>query len=595
MLRVLIIVLFVTGSHLAMAQNNEILADDYYKKGAFEKALIIYQNLLQENPFNSNYLYKVVATYQQLEQFDNAQTLLEERIAQTRRPTFLIELGYNYQLKDSLNAANQLYDEAVAYLDQRPNYVYGIAKKFEDHSLLEQAIRAYKKGQVLNPEKNYSIQLARIYGDQGDIEKMFDNYMDYIAYKPNYLNNIKRAISDFITEDRTSESNTHLRRLLLKRIQEQPSAYWYDMLSWLYIQEKAYSKSFIQEKALYKRNPESLDRLIELALTALNDKDTATSKAIFNYILETTQDLDTGLTAHEYILDIETTHAENENMLLAIDKKYKSLFDQFGKSEITFSLQLAYGSFLAFYLKDTQKAKAFLKESLTLPLTEFQTAKIKLLLADILVLQERFNEALIFYSQIQANLKNSPIAQEARYKVAKTSYYKGDFDWAESQLNILKSSTSQLIANDALELKLLISDNKFEDSTQTALKYYAKADLLAFQNKDDEAIILLEKILNEHKGESITDQALFQQALLYEKNGRFLKAETNYLQIIKDYGDDILADDAHYRLAELYNTALSKPEEAKALYEKIIFNFEDSIYFIDARKKYRRLRGDTIN
>lgn len=574
--------------------NNEILADNYYKKGEFEKALIIYQNLLKENPYNSNSLYKVVATYQQMEQFDNAEVLLKDRIAMTRRPSYLIELGYNYQLKDSLILANKLYDEAIAFIDERPNYVYGIAKKFEDHSLLDQAIRAYKKGEALTPDKNYSIQLARIYGDQGDIEKMFDNYMDYIAYKPNYLNNIKRAISDFITEDRSSENNSYLRRLLLKRIQEQPSAYWYDMLSWLYIQEKAYRKSFIQEKALYKRNPESLDRIIELALTALNDNDDPTATIIFNYIIETTQDISTALTAHQYILEIETKTTVGEK-LDNIDTKYLNLLEQFGKSELTLSLQLSYGEFLAFYLKDTERANAFLKETLNLSLTEFQTAKVKLLLADILVLQERFNEALIFYSQIQANLKNSTIAQEARYKVAKTSYYKGDFDWAESQLKILKSSTSQLIANDALELKLLISDNKYEDSTQTALKYYAKADLLAFQNKDEEAIALLDKILQEHNGESITDQALYQQALLYEKNSLFLKAEANYLSIIKDYKDDILADDAHYRLAELYNTQLSKPEEAKALYEKIIFDFEDSIYFIEARKKYRRLRGDTIN
>jgi tetratricopeptide (TPR) repeat protein len=211
------------------------------------------------------------------------------------------------------------------------------------------------------------------------------------------------------------------------------------------------------------------------------------------------------------------------------------------------------------------------------------------------VLQEKFNEALIFYSQIQVNLKNSTISQEARFKVAKTSYYKGDFDWAESQLKILKSSTSQLIANDALDLKLLISDNKYEDSTQTALKYYAKADLFAFQNKTDEAISLLDKILEEHKGESITDQALYQQAKLFEKKKQYNKAEAKYLEIIKDYGEDILADDAHYYLAELYNTYIAKPEEAKQLYEKIIFEHEDSIYFIEARKKFRMLRGDTIN
>jgi len=594
MQKIFLIILILFGLNLGLAQNNEALADSYYKRGEFKKALVIYENLNIEKPYSYKFIYKLIETHQQLEQLDEAENILVQRLEKRRNPTLIVELGYNYQLKDSLDIANKYYEEAITYIDKKPNYIYSIAKKFEDHSLLEQAIRVYDKGKLLTPDKDYSAQLARIYGDQGNIEKMFANYIEYIAYKPNYLNNIKRAISDFISENSANENNTYLRRLLLKKIQQEPNPYWYEMLSWLYVQEKAYNKSFIQERALYKRNPESLDRIIELAVTARNDNDDETAKHVFNYIIETTQDASTALTAHQFILEIDTKNASTKE-LKRINETYNNLFEEFGKSELTLPLQLAYGEFLAFHQKDSETATAFLRKSLKLNISEFQKAKVKLLLADILVLQEKFNEALIFYSQIQANLKNSTISQEARFKVAKTSYYKGDFDWAESQLKILKSSTSQLIANDALELKLLISDNKYEDSTQTALKYFAKADLFAFQNKTDDAISLLNKILEEHKGESITDQALYQQAKLFEKKKQYNKAEANYLEIIKDYRDDILADDAHYYLAELYNTHLAKPEEAKQLYEKIIFEHEDSIYFIEARKKFRMLRGDTIN
>src|SRR5690606_32798441 len=192
-------------------------------------------------------------------------------------------------------------------------------------------------------------------------------------------------------------------------------------------------------------------------------------------------------------------------------------------------------------------------------------------------------------------LKNSTISQEARFKVAKTSYYKGDFEWAESQLKILKASTSQLIANDALDLKLLISDNKYEDSLHVALKLYSKADLMAFQNRTDEAISLLDKILSEHKGESIEDEALLKQAKLFEKKKQYDKAILNYQTIITNYADEILVDDAVYFLAELYNNILAQPEKAKVLYEQIIFNHQDSIYSVEARKKFRMLRGDAIN
>ncbi|WP_461598473.1 tetratricopeptide repeat protein [Winogradskyella sp.] len=590
----LLFIVFIHSLTFVRGQNSEVLADNYYKQGEFKKALVIYENLNKEKPYSYTYLYKLIDTHQQLEQFEDAKNVILKRLAKRRNPSLVVELGYNYQIQDSLEKAKILYREAIDYIDENPNYIYNVARTFEDHSLLDEAIEVYNKGKILTPDKDYSIQLARIYGDQGKIEKMFENYIEYVAYRPNYLNNIKRAVSDFISENKDNDNNIYLRRLLLKKIQQEPNPYWYEFLSWLYVQEKAYKKSFVQEKALYKRNPESLDRIIELAITALDDNDSQTAKTIFNFILQTTQDAGTALTAHQYILEIDIQNATSKKELDEIDTAYNNLFKTFGKSELTLPLQLSYGKFLAFHQKDSKGATDFLRKSLKLNISEFQEAEVKILLADILVLQERFNEALIFYSQIQLSLKNSTISQEARFKVAKTSYYKGDFDWAESQLKILKSSTSQLIANDALDLKLLISDNKWEDSTQTALKHYAKADLFAFQNKTDEAISLLDKILEEHKGESIIDQTLFQQAKLFEKKKQYNKAEANYLQIIKDYSEDILADDAHYYLAELYNTHLSKPEEAKQLYEKIIFDFEDSIYFIEARKKYRMLRGDSI-
>ena len=220
MQKIFLFILILFRLNFGSAQNIEVLADSYYKKGEFKKALVIYENLIKEKPYSYKYVLKLVDTHQQLEQFNDAENILVQRIEKRQNPILLIELGYNFQLKDSTDKATKFYNDAIAYVDENPNYIYGIAKNFEDHSLLDQAIQVYDKGQLLTPDKNYSIQLARIYGDQGDIEKMFTNYIDYIAYKPNYLNNIKRAVSDFISENNTNENNTYLRRALLKKIQQ---------------------------------------------------------------------------------------------------------------------------------------------------------------------------------------------------------------------------------------------------------------------------------------------------------------------------------------------------------------------------------------
>jgi tetratricopeptide (TPR) repeat protein len=250
---------------------------------------------------------------------------------------------------------------------------------------------------------------------------------------------------------------------------------------------------------------------------------------------------------------------------------------------------------LAFQAGKKETAISNLKALTNERLTSYQEARVKMELSDILVFDEKFNQALIYYSQIQKKVSSDVLAQEARFKVARTSYFKGDFEWAQVQLDVLRKSASQLIANDAMQLSLLIRDNSLEDSTQTAIKKYARADLMALQNKNTEAISALDEILTNHKGEMIEDEALLKQGQLFERTGQFKKAEANYLKIIEFYKDDILADDAYYRLAKLYEEQLLLPEKAKEYYEQLIFNFADSIYFVEARKKYRTLSGDAIN
>lgn len=586
-------VLFIFTS-ISMFSQDDIVAKEYFKNGEFEKALIEYKKLYVKSPSNVNYIIEIVSTHQQLEQYQEAETFLLGLIERIKYPAFMVEIGYNYQLQNDLENANKYYTQAIESIDINPNNVFSVARSFQTHTLLDEALTAYEKAMMLNPDFNFNLQLAQLYGEQGNIEKMFDSYINFAEANPMALSNVKRAIDDFIGDSNSNESNIILRKILLKKIQQQPELIWNEMLSWLFIQQGDFGKAFIQEKAIFARKPESLRRIEELASITSNEGNNEVAKDIFSFIIENAQDLEILINAHFNLLQIVTKESLKDNYV-NIKNDYLKLFEKYGVFSQTLKLQIAYAHFLAFYMNEAETATEFLERTLKLPLNELQIAGVKLELGDILVLQEKFNNALIYYTQIQRNLKNSTISQEARYKVARASYYKGDFKWAESQLKILKASTSQLIANDALDLKLLISDNKYEDSLQTALKLYAKADLLAFQNRNADAVKLLDSILKNHKTEPIIARALYKQGLLFEENAAYEKAVSNYELIIENYRDGILVDDAYFKLAAIYENHLNQPEKAKALYELIIFNHSDSIYFVDARKKYRALRGDAIN
>ena len=579
-----------------LSAQEDFLAKQYFQDGDYEKALVFYEKLVETNPRRTDYAEGLVACYQQLERYDEAEAFLLQKIEDSYAfPTFFIELGYNHTLKNEPEKANAYYDKAIQKIEDNPNYGYSVGYRFQTYALLDYAIQAYNRAMELKPDLNYDFQLARIYGEQGDIAKMYQSYLNLIWEGRTSRSNVLRNIEDFISEDPSNENNVLLRKVLLQNAQKAPDILWNELLSWLFVQQKQYNSAFGQEKAIYKRSEgQSIDRLENLGRIAMEEKDLETATSIYEFVVENTENPNTRLNAELSLIDIALENP-SEKVLQTVEKKFEDLVEMYGNQSRTLQLQVAYANFLTFRKEEPEPAIAMLKQSLELPMGQMTMAYLKLALGDILVFDQRFNEALILFTQVQKSMKNDVLGQDARFKVAQTSFYKGDFDWALTQLKVLRGSTSQLIANDAMQLSLLISDNSLEDSTQTALKKYARADLLAYQNKDKEAVEVLEDILENHKGEKIEDEALLKQAELLVEQQNYEGAEFNYQKIVEFYGDGILADDAHFALGELYEKTLNEPEKAKAHYEKIIYNYQDSYYFPQARKNFRRLRGDAIN
>tara|TARA_R110000765_G_scaffold11620_4_gene36682 strand:- start:2080 stop:3867 length:1788 start_codon:yes stop_codon:yes gene_type:complete len=587
-------------SYLSLATfswaQDDFLAKQYFADGDFEKAVVFYEKLVEKNPRRTEYAQDLVACYQQLERYEDAGEFIKTRLKDRNPyPTLLVDLGYNHALQEQPEMAQNYYDQALDIIPKNPNYGYAIGLQFQKYSLLDMAISAFEKSMQLNPALDFNFQLARIYGEQGNVEAMYNAYLNLVMDGKTSKSNILRSIDDFVSENPEDTNNIILKKVLLERAQKNPDIIWNELLSWLFTQQNQYSSAFRQEKAIFKRlDGSSTVRLENLGDNALEAEDYEVAKDIYSYIIGNTNNEITKLDAELNLIDIELINA-SQSQLEIIRKRYDQLIDIYGYKAQTLQLQVAYANFLTFKKNEPQPAEKLLKNSLELPLSDRGTAYLKLALGDILVYDKKFNEALIYFSQIQQKLKNDVLGQDARYKVAQTSFYKGDFDWALTQLKVLRSSTSQLIANDAMQLSLLISDNSLEDSTQTALKKYARADFLAYQNKTEDAIIVLNDILENHKGEKIEDDALLKQAQLYELLKKYDEAQLNYQKIIAFYGNGILADDAYYALGELYRKIYKDTAKAKEQYEKIIYNYQDSYYFPQARKNFRLLRGDSIN
>lgn len=593
MLRLALLLLMISATR-TFAQE-ELMAKQYFEEGSFAKAIVLYEKLSKANPGRSDFAENLVKSYQQLEQYDKAISFLTDRInSRAVFPTWYIDLGYTYLLKEGESAAIPWYEKALSFIEERPNTGYAIGYTFQRYTLLDYALRAYRRAMELNSDLDFNIQIAQIFGEQGKIPEMLEAYLDVIAKRPGIKGNVLRALEDFISDNPEDANNQAFRKILLIRAQRTPDPVWNDLLSWMLVRQGQFAPALIQEKAIYKRMPEvGLQRIAELGDLAEEAGQWDIADKAFGFVVNESRQNTVRLQARLRQLHLMELPA-NPN-LDAIDKGFTELLNTYALSPENLPLYIAYAEFLAYTNGLTDQGISILKQALDLSLSDYSYGLVQLKLGDMLVFNGKFNEGLIQYTQVQKRLKNDVMGQEARFKVARTSFYKGDFDWALTQLKVLRESSSQLIANDAMSLSLIISDNSLQDSTQTALKLYAKADLLAHQHKTEEAIQALELVLSNHKGEAIEDEALLLHAELLTSIGDYSGAELSYRKIINFFGQDILADDAHYALAELYKNHMKNPAAAMEHYQAIIYNFQNSYFFPDARKKFRALRGDSIN
>ncbi len=371
---------FLFLSAWANAQNEQ-LAQNYYDRGEFEKALVSYEELLKNQTGNTAYFQRVVECYQQLQQFDKAEKALQGRLDKYKQSNLLVELGYNYQLQKEDSKAKKLYEQAIDRIKKNANEAYGIAYAFERKSLIDYALLAYKTATEIEPRINFNFQMAVLYGQKGETDLMVETYLLEGYQNPQNLPMIQNQLSRFMNEDADLNFNDNLRKALLVRAQKSQDIFWNEFLSWFFIQQKEYGKAFVQQKAIYKREPESFTNIVNLAQMAIEDNEQDVAKEILTFVLENTNDLDLLIQAHSYITEMKIENS-TEKEYAAITEELDKLIKEFGVSPYSLPLLRLQAKFSAFYLKKPEQAKAILKNALEMELNRYQTAEIKMELAD---------------------------------------------------------------------------------------------------------------------------------------------------------------------------------------------------------------------
>lgn len=584
----------------AQQGRDETLAASYLQNGEIEKATELYHSLWEKNNYDIKFYTPLYKCLLSLKRYDELEKVIKRELkVSNNAPHFLIDLGYMYaQIPDATKAKEQ-YDKALKDLKPNEISVRNLANAFDAYALHDYVIEAYQRGgKMMHSEVYFSFELAQTYLKKRDIAKAVELYLDYIEVNPHNAQAVKNIIQ---TSRDATQLLEQMEMQLYARVQKNNSNEDYiDCLTWVYIQNKDFEGALIQMKALDKRRSESGFRVLNIARMAQTEGDFTNAIAGFEYVVNKGKDNNLYFTARTELLncrrekiakDINYTQAD----LLGLKNDYLLFINENERSFRAAQSMKELADLEGFYLHNLPEAIGLCNEIIGLQGVGNQLKnQTKLSLGDFYLIGGDVWEATLLYSQVDKDEKDSPLGEEARFRNAKLAYYRGDFEWAQTQLEALKGSTSELISNDAINLSVFIIDNLGLDTSETPMQMYADAELLMYQNKNNEAAALLDSIVYRYPGHVLYDDIEFTKAAMYVRKKEFDKALPLLEDIIKNYKQDLKGDDATFLLAEISEKYLNNKEKAKELYQSIVTDYSSSILTIEARKRFRLLRGDVV-
>jgi tetratricopeptide (TPR) repeat protein len=574
------------------------LAQQYYADGEFEKAVVLFEKLYAQEVENEYYFDRYIDCLLELQRYDDCEKILTKLIR--RRPNdvkLYIAYGRMYEQQNKEDEALKQFRKAIEQMPKERYAVIKLANAFTNLNKFDLAIETFEKGaRIINDSQFFAYQLADLYRRKGDIPKMITQYLNSLETSPDRAENIKTFFQRYLSQDDIKE----LRNQLYERVQANANApQFVDVLAWVFLQEKDYKNALRQVRALDKQLKENGVRVYQLAQIAANDKDYDVAIDAYEYIVsQKGMESPFFLDAKQESLRCRRNklvegYSYTQEELKVLEQQYEYFISEFGKSRGIAPLIMELADLEAYYINNLPKAIELLTDLLKINnLPANIQGQTKLNLGDYYLMRGEIWESTLLYSQVDKAFKDDLLGNEARFRNARLSYYSGDFQWAQSQFDILKASTSKLISNDALDLSIFILENLGMDSTGASLNLYSQADLLIFQNRFDEAFQKLDSLLTLYPGNELEDDVLYSKAKVFMKKREFEKAAEMYQKILDKYPTEIRADNSLFALAELYEKQLNNKTKAKELYEKLFIDYSGSTFAVEARKRFRILRGD---
>ena len=552
-------------------QIDEQLAGQYFREQDYEKAHEIYKKLYNstKQPYH---FQQYIECCLLLNRYKEAERELKSFY--NDNPTYsrsLVDLIYVYTLEGKNGQAQKQFDEILKTMPENASVVRNLGSQFQSRRLYDMATAVYEKGnKMFEGKETFYMDMAYMHQSSANYQQAFQYYFMELEVHPGQYNNIRNRLQSMLFYDVNKSITDELRTALLKRTQEKPdSLELAQLLVWLATQEEDYDIALAQCLSIDRKTNNQDGQIMNLAGICLNNKQFEVAKEGYSYVQKKGKSNPyygqalAGAINTDY-RQLQAAHSSDKKAYNSLLKRIEEAYNDINSNDLT-KLMLIEADIMTYQLGQTEDAVALLVNTLPNVGGKQDQAQLKLKLADIYLHEDEIWEATLLYSQVDKSMKEEPLGHEARFKNAQLRYFIGEYEWAESQLKVLKAATSKLIANDAMTLSLIIKDNLEADTSGLELKRLARADYRIYQQRDDEALALLDDIIANGNEVSIP-HALFRKGEITEKRKEYEAAEQLFLQIVEQYPDSYMADAALMQAALTEQNQLKNKELAKQHY-----------------------------
>jgi tetratricopeptide (TPR) repeat protein len=601
----IIVTFILIGQELnAQSRTDLDLAKEYLRQKEYSKAATFYERFYAQQPNSSVFFRYYIQSLVGQGEYDKAEKIARKYIRRNREDlNAYIELGNIYTQKGEAEKATEIYNDVIELVSGNYNMMRRLANVFIGKRQFDWAEKVYLKGQSKGNDYLFNYELANIYYYQRNYSKMIDSYLELLSQNDRYLNTVRSRLNVAVYSDTDDTLTDILKDRLLKMSQKHAgNDVFNELLIWAYMQDDEFDMALVQAKALDKRNYEDGARLLLLANKALQkDRFDVVTDAAHAVMAKGVQNLYYSQARQLFLqsrfMQVKKGVVYEMSDLRRLIRAYQTAINTTRVKSETIPFYIDLANLYAFYTHDTDSALLVLNEAKQInQASAIDMANVQVLEADVMLAKGDIFDATLAYAAVERKFKNNPIGYMAKLRKATMAFYQCDFEWAQGQVDILKASTSKLIANDAVELSLLISENLMEDDTlQMALCNFAQIKLLIHQHHYEKALVMIDSLMEAFPGNLIEDDALMIKAELYKSMSRYKESASTFEEYIARFQWEPKAAAAIFFAAQLYDEQLGNEEKALEYYKKVLMEYPLSIYQPEARKRLRAIRDNLVN